>query len=268
MTTLSTRPERPVVGTADAARERRAARHRPRAVHRRSGQPAPQRAPRPPGAGPAHPCPGDGAAHRACAAGARHRRGAHRRGRAGSQRRRGRARRAAVPGRGDVPRGTPCAGCSPSRWRRPGWAPLAVEVDYEPLPALVTIAEAIAAESFQGARPTSAARRPGGGPGPAARTSYEGEFEFAGQEHFYLETNAALATIAENGQVFVQSSDPAPERDAGDHRARPGPSRSRGHGAVPANGRRVQRQGDAAAAATRRSPRSAPASPGGRCGCG
>ena len=35
---------------------------------------------------------------------------------------------------------------------------------------------------------------------------FDGEFEFAGQEHFYLETNAALASIDENGQIFIQSS--------------------------------------------------------------
>src|SRR5664279_691066 len=35
---------------------------------------------------------------------------------------------------------------------------------------------------------------------------FSGEFEFGGQEHFYLETNAALALVDENGQVFVQSS--------------------------------------------------------------
>jgi xanthine dehydrogenase large subunit len=35
---------------------------------------------------------------------------------------------------------------------------------------------------------------------------FEGEFEFAGQEHFYLETHAALALVDENGQIFVQSS--------------------------------------------------------------
>ena len=35
---------------------------------------------------------------------------------------------------------------------------------------------------------------------------FTGEFEFGGQEHFYLETNAALALVDENGQVFVQSS--------------------------------------------------------------
>src|SRR5699024_8411077 len=33
-----------------------------------------------------------------------------------------------------------------------------------------------------------------------------GEFEFGGQEHFYLETQASLAHVDESGQVFIQSS--------------------------------------------------------------
>ena len=65
----------------------------------------------------------------------------------------------------------------------------AVEVEYEPLPSLVTVAEAIAAESFQGARPTVRARRRRGRRSPAAPHVFSGEFEFAGQEHFYLETH-------------------------------------------------------------------------------
>ena len=82
---------------------------------------------------------------------------------------------------------------------------LAVEVDYEPLPSLVTVPEAIAAGSFQGARPTLRRGDPAAAWADCAHV-FEGEFEFAGQEHFYLETNAALATVDENGQVFVQSS--------------------------------------------------------------
>ena len=35
---------------------------------------------------------------------------------------------------------------------------------------------------------------------------FSGEFEFSGQEHFYLETHAALAMVDETGQIFVQSS--------------------------------------------------------------
>ena len=81
----------------------------------------------------------------------------------------------------------------------------AVEVDYEPLPSIVTLAEAIAAGSFQGGQPhlergeVEAALA-------ASEHVFSGELEFAGQEHFYLETHASLAYIDEGGQVFVQSS--------------------------------------------------------------
>ncbi|MBC7275289.1 xanthine dehydrogenase molybdopterin binding subunit [Nocardioides sp.] len=81
----------------------------------------------------------------------------------------------------------------------------AVEVDYEPLPSLVTVQEAIAAESFQGT-PRHLER----GDAEAALTGaahvFEGEFEFAGQEHFYLETHVSLALVDEGGQVLVHSS--------------------------------------------------------------
>jgi xanthine dehydrogenase large subunit len=80
-----------------------------------------------------------------------------------------------------------------------------VEVEYEPLPSLVTVPEAIAAESFQGARPTVRRGEPEAQWDACAHV-FEGEFEFAGQEHFYLETHAALALVDENGQIFVQSS--------------------------------------------------------------
>ena len=81
----------------------------------------------------------------------------------------------------------------------------AVQVDYEPLPSLVTIQDAIAAESFQGAQRTVSRGDADAAMAAAART-FSGEFEFGGQEHFYLETNAALALVDENGQIFVQSS--------------------------------------------------------------
>lgn len=81
----------------------------------------------------------------------------------------------------------------------------AVEVDYEPLPSLVTVQEAIAAESFQGARPHLERGDVDGALDDAAHV-FEGEFEFAGQEHFYLETHASLALVDEGGQVLVHSS--------------------------------------------------------------
>ena len=82
---------------------------------------------------------------------------------------------------------------------------LAVQVDYDPLPSLITLSEAIAAQSFQGAAP----RMERGDVDLAMASApnvYRGEFEFAGQEHFYLETHCALALVDENGQIFVQSS--------------------------------------------------------------
>jgi xanthine dehydrogenase large subunit len=81
----------------------------------------------------------------------------------------------------------------------------AVEVEYEELPSLISVREAIEAGSFQGI-----GRHLEHGDVEAALTDaahvFEGEFEFAGQEHFYLETHAALALVDEAGQIFVQSS--------------------------------------------------------------
>jgi xanthine dehydrogenase large subunit len=82
---------------------------------------------------------------------------------------------------------------------------LAVEVDYEPLPAIVSVREAIEADSFQGATPHMERGDVESGFDSAAHV-FSGEFEFAGQEHFYLETHCSLAQVDENGQVFVQCS--------------------------------------------------------------
>ena len=81
----------------------------------------------------------------------------------------------------------------------------AVEVDYEPLDSLITLQDAIAAQSFHGIQPvidkgdSQAAIR------DAARV-FEGTFEFSGQEHFYLETQNSLAMVDEIGQVMIHSS--------------------------------------------------------------
>jgi xanthine dehydrogenase large subunit len=81
----------------------------------------------------------------------------------------------------------------------------AVEVEFAPLPSLVTVSEAIAAGNFQGAQPTIRRGDPQAQWASCAHV-FEGEFEFAGQEHFYLETHAALAIVDSDGQVFVESS--------------------------------------------------------------
>jgi xanthine dehydrogenase large subunit len=82
---------------------------------------------------------------------------------------------------------------------------LAVRVACEPLPSVVTVREAIAAGSFQGGQPR--VERGDVEAGLAASEHvFSGEIDIAGQEHFYLETHCSLASLDENGQVFVQSS--------------------------------------------------------------
>ncbi len=81
----------------------------------------------------------------------------------------------------------------------------AVEIDYEPLPAIVTMAQALAAESFSSeplqivvGEPLEALA--------SAPHRLSGALEIGGQEHFYLETQAALACWDEAGEVFIHSS--------------------------------------------------------------
>jgi xanthine dehydrogenase large subunit len=81
----------------------------------------------------------------------------------------------------------------------------AVEVELEELPSLVTLQDAMAAGSYHGAQPLMETGDIDAGFAESAHV-FTGEFQFAGQEHFYLETHAALALVDENGQVFIQSS--------------------------------------------------------------
>ncbi len=81
----------------------------------------------------------------------------------------------------------------------------AVEASYEPLPALITAHDAIRAGSYQGHQRT-VSRGDAAAALERAAYRFSGELEIGGQEHFYLETQAALALVDESGQVFVQSS--------------------------------------------------------------
>jgi len=81
----------------------------------------------------------------------------------------------------------------------------AVEADYEPLPALITVHDAIAAGSYQGQQRT-VSRGDAAAALERAVYRFSGELEIGGQEHFYLETQAALAQVDASGQVFVESS--------------------------------------------------------------
>jgi len=83
-------------------------------------------------------------------------------------------------------------------------AKLAV-VDYEELPALLTVEQAIAAESF--VLPSREIVR--GNPAEAIEAAphrISKRLEIGGQEHFYLEGQVAFAVPGEDGDVFVYSS--------------------------------------------------------------
>jgi xanthine dehydrogenase molybdopterin binding subunit/xanthine dehydrogenase small subunit len=80
-----------------------------------------------------------------------------------------------------------------------------VEVDYEPLPAVIGLPAAIAAGSYH-TEPHALARGDAAAALAAAPEKFTGEFGFGGQEHFYLETQAAWAEAGEDGTVLVNSS--------------------------------------------------------------
>jgi xanthine dehydrogenase large subunit len=80
-----------------------------------------------------------------------------------------------------------------------------VRVEFQPLPAILTIEDAIAAESFhsgplhidRGNAPTAIADAP---------HRLSGELAVGGQEHFYLETQCAIARYDDAGGFFIESS--------------------------------------------------------------
>ena len=80
-----------------------------------------------------------------------------------------------------------------------------VEVDYVPLPAIVGLPAAIAQNSYH-TDPHVLARGDIDTALTTAPLNFDGEFEFGGQEHFYLETHAAWAEAGEDGTVLVNSS--------------------------------------------------------------
>jgi xanthine dehydrogenase large subunit len=84
-------------------------------------------------------------------------------------------------------------------------AALRAVVEYEDLPAVVTVEEALARQSF--VLPTQVMRR--GHPDAAMRRAprrLEGRLSIGGQEHFYLEGQVALALPREGGGMLVHSS--------------------------------------------------------------
>ena len=81
----------------------------------------------------------------------------------------------------------------------------AVKLDITPLPALLTIEDAMAANSFV-LPPVTVARGDAAAALAAAPHRLKGHFAVGGQEHFYLEGQIALAVPQEQGQWRVVSS--------------------------------------------------------------
>jgi xanthine dehydrogenase large subunit len=81
----------------------------------------------------------------------------------------------------------------------------AVAVSYEPLPAILTMDEALAAGSFL-TEPLVIASGDVNLAMATAPRRFSGELRIGGQEHFYLETQTALACLDETGALFVHSS--------------------------------------------------------------
>jgi len=81
----------------------------------------------------------------------------------------------------------------------------AVTVRYEPLPPILTMDQALAAQSWLTEPLTIVSGDPDSAFANAPRR-FTGELRIGGQEHFYLETQAALACFDEAGELFVHSS--------------------------------------------------------------
>jgi xanthine dehydrogenase large subunit len=80
-----------------------------------------------------------------------------------------------------------------------------VKVHYEPLPACLSIDQAIAAQSFH-LPPARVARGDAEAALVAAKHRLDGEISIGGQDHFYLETQASWVAIDSEGIVQITAS--------------------------------------------------------------
>ena len=81
-----------------------------------------------------------------------------------------------------------------------------VQLDIEPLPAVLTLREAHAAQSYVLPPVTVRRGEPERGAGAARRTAWTAQLEVGGQEHFYLEGQVAYALPLEQDQWWIYSS--------------------------------------------------------------
>ena len=80
-----------------------------------------------------------------------------------------------------------------------------VEAEYRPLPGIIAIADAIAANSFHSG-PFHIRRGDASAAIAASANRLEGELAIGGQEHFYLETQCAISRLDDAGGILVDSS--------------------------------------------------------------
>ena len=83
---------------------------------------------------------------------------------------------------------------------------LKVAADFEPLPAILTIDDAIAAGSFHSPEPVRMRRGDFDAAYEKSALRLKGELRIGGQEQFYLETQNSLAWLDESGCVALHSS--------------------------------------------------------------
>jgi xanthine dehydrogenase large subunit len=102
-------------------------------------------------------------------------------------------------------RGQPVVVVAADSRERAAAAKRAVVVTVEELPPILTIEEAIAANAFLG-DPRYISRGDAAGALATADHVIEGVFENGGQDHFYLESQAALVVPGEHGALTVHSS--------------------------------------------------------------
>ncbi|MCW5772018.1 MAG: xanthine dehydrogenase molybdopterin binding subunit, partial [Rhodospirillaceae bacterium] len=81
-----------------------------------------------------------------------------------------------------------------------------VEVDYELLPPILSIRQALAAKSFIGEPMVLVSGDDAAAAIAAAPHRMKGKLEVGGQDHFYLETHVALAVPREAGEMTIYSS--------------------------------------------------------------
>jgi xanthine dehydrogenase molybdopterin binding subunit len=84
-------------------------------------------------------------------------------------------------------------------------AAAAILVEYQPLPPILTIQEAIAHNSYH-TEPATIRRGDPATAHAAAPLTLSGTFHCGGQEHFYLETQAARAIPSDDGSLHIISS--------------------------------------------------------------